>query len=269
MLRSSKIIIKAIVPLGLMAIIASGLMFYATAGLDRLAQDTRRIVDVDAVRLEQMLRIRSHLNEMAIQSRTIILQSDEQKRATAKARWDTALKGSFEGLDALTDLADSPERKAHNLALKNLLQEYSATQDRANALGLKNDKESATKILLIDADDVRNRIREALAENVQRLKGELQHQRDAAGQAVTRTERLLIGASVAGLLGAIALSMLIVIVGITRPLASLVGVLRRMAQGELDAAIPRPRAATRSARSARRWKASRPWSPRRLSNRPR
>ncbi len=238
MLRSSKIIIKAIVPLGLMAIIASGLMFYATAGLDRLAQDTRRIVDVDAVRLEQMLRIRSHLNEMAIQSRTIILQNDEQKRATAKARWNTALQGSIEGLDALTAMADSPERNAYNLALKSLLQEYSATQDRANALGLKNDKEAAAKILLTDSDDVRDRIREALAANVQRLKGELQHQRDAAGQAVTRTEQLLIGASVAGLLGAIALSMLIVVVGITRPLASLVGVLRRMAQGEIDAAIP-------------------------------
>ncbi len=72
MLRSSKIIIKAIVPLALMAIIAAGLMAYAMMNLDALAKQTRTIVDVQAVRLERILSLRSHINELAIQSRAIL-----------------------------------------------------------------------------------------------------------------------------------------------------------------------------------------------------
>ena len=51
------------------------------------------------------------------------------------------------------------------------------------------------------------------------------------------TMMVLIGAAAAALLGTVALSALIVVFGITRPLGSLVGVLHRMAQGEIDAEI--------------------------------
>ncbi len=237
MLRSSKIIIKAIVPLALMAVIAAGLLVYAMTSLDALATRTRVIVDVDAARLELMLRIRSHINETAIQARNMILQTDATEMAASKARWDAAWKSTFDVLDTLRTMADSPERDAHNLLLKGLLQEFLAAQDRANVLALKNENAAAIRALLIDGDSQRTRIRESLSENVDRLRGELQRSRDDAAQAVSWARRLLIGASLAGLLGAIALSVLIVVFGITRPLGSLVGVLQRMARGEIDAEI--------------------------------
>ncbi len=84
MLRSSKIIIKAIVPLALMAIIAAGLVVYAITCLDALAKQTRMIVDLQAVRLERILSLRSHVNELAIQSRNLILETREAEMAATR-----------------------------------------------------------------------------------------------------------------------------------------------------------------------------------------
>ncbi|MGE8131646.1 methyl-accepting chemotaxis protein [Methylobacterium sp. NPDC080182] len=237
MLRNSPILLKAAVPLLIMAAVAAGLISYAISGLHQLADQTRIIVDMDAVRLEKMLRIRSHINETAIQARNIIIQTSEKDLTSSKARWDAAWKAAFDEIDSLGAMADSPQRNAHNLAIKGLLQEFLGLQDRASALGLKNEKEAAIRLLLVDSDDLRTKIRSTLSENVDRLTGELRQARDNSLQAVSQSERLLIGASVAGLLGAMALSVLIVIFGIARPLGSLVGVLQRMARGEIDAEI--------------------------------
>ncbi len=134
-------------------------------------------------------------------------------------------------------MADTPERKAANQTLKAILEEFYAAQDRATALGLKNDNDGATKALLIDAAASRKKMREFVQARVDVLNAELRQARDDAEQAVTKARGVLIGASLAGLVGAVLLSALIVIFGITRPLGSLVGVLQRMARGEVDAEI--------------------------------
>ncbi|MBN4093486.1 methyl-accepting chemotaxis protein [Methylobacterium fujisawaense] len=237
MLRSSKIIIKAIVPLALMAFIAAGLMVYAITCLDALAKQTRTIVDLQAVRLERILSLRSHVNELAIQSRNLILETREAEMAAYKARYDATLKATKEATETLISLADTPERKAANQTLKTILEEFYAAQDRATALGLKNDNDGATKALLIDAAASRKKMREFVQERVDVLNAELRQARDDAEQAVSTARIVLIGASAAGLVGAALLSALIVIFGITRPLGSLVGVLQRMAHGEVDAEI--------------------------------
>ncbi|MGU3480140.1 methyl-accepting chemotaxis protein [Methylobacterium sp. D48H] len=237
MLRNSKIVFKAIMPLIIMAIVAAGLVFYAVSGLNGLAAQTRHIVDLQVVRLEQMLRIRSHVNEMAIQSRNLIIETDEKEMAASKARFDTALKGTQDANDVLMNLADTAERKDINLKLKGLLQEFSSSQDRAHTLSLNNEKEAAAKALRTDAAAARTKLREFLGNRVELLKVELRQARDAAEQAAMTTEWILIAAATTGLFGAIALSVLIVMFGITRPLASLVNVLQRMARGEIDAEI--------------------------------
>ncbi len=237
MLRSSKIIIKAIVPLALMAIIAAGLMAYAMMNLDALAKQTRTIVDVQAVRLERILSLRSHINELAIQSRNLVLETRSEEMAGYKARYDAAMKATKEATETLIALADTPERKSTNLTLKGILEEFYAAQDRATALGLKNDNDGATKALLIDASAPRKKMREFVQARVDVLNAELRQARDDAEQAVTKAQWVLIGASLAGLVGAVLLSAVIVIFGITRPLGSLVGVLQRMARGEVDAEI--------------------------------
>ncbi len=237
MLRSSKIVVKAFVPLIVMAIMASGLMFYATASLDALAKQTRKVVDVQAVRLEQMLRVESNSTEAATMARNIILETREKEMGAFKDRYDAAVKASLDAIATLHTLSDIPQRKAFNQMLQSTLMEFYATNDKVVALALKNDNQTATTVLFTEGRAARAKLRGLLKERIDLLNVELRQARDDAEQAVVNAERMLIGASVAGLLVVSALAALIVIFGITRPLGNLVGVLQRMARGEIDADI--------------------------------
>ncbi|MGU3421774.1 methyl-accepting chemotaxis protein [Methylobacterium sp. D54C] len=237
MLRNSKILAKAAVPLLIMAAVAAGLVFYAISGLNQLAGQTREIVDLQAVRLERILSIQVNTNDAAVLARNLILETREQEMAGYKTRYDATVKASLDAVNTLIAMADTPDRKATNQTLQGILKEFYAALDKANALGLKNDNEAAAKVLLIEASPTRTKMREFVQGRVERLNAELRRARDDAEQAVTAAKTMLIAASVAGLIGAMALSALIVIFGITRPLGSLVGVLQRMARGEVDAEI--------------------------------
>lgn len=74
------------------------------------------------------------------------------------------MKATKEATETLISLADTPERKAANQTLKTILEKFYAAQDRAIALGLKNDNDGATKALLIDAAASRNKMREFVQE---------------------------------------------------------------------------------------------------------
>ncbi|WP_041372443.1 methyl-accepting chemotaxis protein [Methylobacterium radiotolerans] len=237
MLRSSKILVKATIPLLIMAVVAAGLVSYAISGLNQLAGQTREIVDLQAVRLERILAVQVNTNDAAVLARNLILETRDEEMAGYKARYDAAVKTSLDAVNTLIEMADTPDRKATNQTLQGILKDFYAALDKSNALGLKNNNDAAAKVLLTEASSARTKMRDFVQRRVERLNAELRQARDDAEQSVTTAKTVLIGASVAGLIGAIALSALIVIFGITRPLGSLVGVLQRMARGEVDAEI--------------------------------
>ncbi|SEO88790.1 Methyl-accepting chemotaxis protein [Methylobacterium sp. ap11] len=237
MLRNTKIVLKSVVPLLLMAAVSCGLVVYAVGSLDGLAKQMRSIVDQQTVRLERILSIRINTNEVAIAARNLILETREREMAGYKVRYDAAVKASLDAANTLIAMADTPQRQAANQTLQRLLQTFFAATDKAAALGLKNDNEAAVKALLVDAGAARETMRTFVEERVDRLNAELRQARDEAEQSVSKAVWMLTAAAAAGLIGAVALSVLIVVFGVTRPLAGLVGVLQRMARGEIDAEI--------------------------------
>ena len=237
MLRNTKIMLKSVVPLLLMAAVSCGLVVYAVGSLDGLAKQMRGIVDQQTVRLERILSIRINTNEVAIAARNLILETRERELAGYKVRYDAAVKASLDAANTLIAMADTPQRQAANQTLQSLLRTFFAATDKAAALGLKNDNEAAVKALLVDASAARETMRTFVEERVDRLNAELRQARDEAEQSVSKAVWMLTVAAAAGLIGAVALSVLIVVFGVTRPLAGLVGVLQRMARGEIDAEI--------------------------------
>ncbi|SEP39711.1 Methyl-accepting chemotaxis protein [Methylobacterium sp. UNC300MFChir4.1] len=237
MLRSTKVLFKSIAPILLMAAVAAALIVYATANLDALARQTREIVDLQAVRLEKILGVRVSVNEAAVQARNIIIETRQDEMAKYRERYNDAVKATLDDVNTLIALADSPDRKATNQSLKGLLENFFAALDKSNALGLSNDNDAAIRVLLTDGGVARGKVRDFVQGRIDRLTAELRQARDNAEQAAATTMVVLIAAAAVGLLGTVALSALIVVFGITRPLASLVGVLQRMARGEVDAEI--------------------------------
>ncbi|MGE8131739.1 methyl-accepting chemotaxis protein [Methylobacterium sp. NPDC080182] len=236
-MSNTRIVIKATMPLLITAAVAATLVFYAFMGLNDLASQCRKIVDQQAVRLERIMSVRANVNEATVYASNMALDTHEKEMTDYKMRHDALVEAALDDVSALIKLADTPERKVTNEKLKSILQEFFAALDRANALDLQNDHKAASKVLLVDASVASTKLREFVEGRVQRLTSELRQARDDADQAVGTAKMVLIGASVAGLVGAVLLSALIVIFGITRPLGSLASVLQRMARGEIDAEI--------------------------------
>jgi methyl-accepting chemotaxis protein len=236
-LQNAKIIVKVASPLAILAVLAAGLAFYSYTTLRSLAQQTVSIVDGQAARLESILSIRINVNEASVQARNIIIETREQEMAGYRSRYDAATKAALDGADRLIALSDTPERKAAPLKLRASIGDLFAIMDRSNTLGLKNEADAAAKILLIEGSAARAKVREIIQPRLEILTAELRQARDDAERAVSAASAMLLAATVAGLLGAMALAAAIVAFGITRPMGQLVHVLQGMAKGDIEAEI--------------------------------
>ncbi|MGU3536423.1 methyl-accepting chemotaxis protein [Methylobacterium sp. A54F] len=235
--RNGRVLFKVAVPLLLMTLVTAGLVAYARNALNDLAFRSREIVDVQAARLENILNVRLGVTEATVQSRNIIIELREEQMAGYKARYDAAVTLTYASVDRLIGLADTAERRQANQKLREIIEAYYVLADRVVALGLKNEGDAASKLALIEGSAARAKVREAVQTRIDLLTQQFaQAKADAQAQADQATT-LLVGATVAGLLAALGLAGTIVVVGITRPLGGLVGVLQRMAQGEVDSEI--------------------------------
>ena len=237
LLSNAKVILKVALPLVILSILTAGLGLYSRATLGDLAAQTQQIVDVQATRLESVLNVRINVNEASIQARNILIETRETEMAQYKSRYDAAIKSAFENVDRLIAMSDTAERKAVNQTLRDTMTEFFAIMDRANLHGMKNDNETASKILLTEATVGLAKVRAITQPRIDRPTAELRQARDDAEQAVSRASTLLVATAAFGLLGALTLASLIVVFGLTRPMGSLVAVLQRMAKGDTEAEI--------------------------------
>ncbi|MER2267310.1 methyl-accepting chemotaxis protein [Methylobacterium oxalidis] len=234
---NAKFMTKIALPLLITVIVAAGLVVYAHSALQNLSDRTRQIVDVQAARLEKIMSVRINVTEAAVQARNMILETRDAEMVAFRKRYEAAIKETYAATDTLSNLATTPERRATIQRLRSAAEDFFAILERGNALALKNENEAATKILLNEGSVARGKVREAVQERIDTLTQELRTARDDAEAEARMGTVVLVAAAVIGLLAAVALAGGIVILGITRPLGSLVGVLQRMAQGEIDAEI--------------------------------
>ncbi|MET3414973.1 HAMP domain-containing methyl-accepting chemotaxis protein [Methylobacterium sp. 1030] len=237
-LRHSKIIVKISASILAVVLVSAALIAYSIIIIDTLEDRTKHIVDLQASRLEQILTVQVNVNEATIQNRNTIIETRQQEMAVYKAAYDAAVKRSYEAVDRLMALGGSAGHMTAFRRLRDDLHAFYATADRSTALGLKNENEEAAKIAMIEGQPLRFKLRDSIRSRVEALTSELRQARDEAERASASASQIMIGASIVGFMVAFGLAGAIVIFGVLRPLGSLVAVLRGMAQGEIDAAIP-------------------------------
>jgi methyl-accepting chemotaxis protein len=236
--RDSRLAVKAVVPLLLLAMVAAGLVIYARETIQDMAGLTRSITLVQAKRLEGIVNIKANVNDAGVEVRNMILETGEKEMRIAKGHFETFVTSTFASIDGLNAIADTPQRRELNEKLRGLLREFFDILGRSAESGLKNDNQAATQLLLVDAAPVRAKVRGLIEQRSADLEREFAKAGDEADAQAARAQTVLIASGVVGLAVAFALALLIVFTGITRPLAHLVSVLQRMARGEIDATIP-------------------------------
>ncbi|WP_419951344.1 methyl-accepting chemotaxis protein [Methylobacterium sp.] len=235
--RQASVMLKIAVPLALMGMMAVGLVFYSRMALNSVAEQTKTYADVLSVRQEVYLRAQFKPAEAALLSRNILLEKRPEKIVDYKERYEQAAKQTLEHIDRLILLADTPERRKIGQDVRQLAEGYFDILRRSTAFALENEIAKALQVVQQEGQPARTKLNGLIEQRTQRITEEMQAGKRALEAEVAETIQRLIATAALGLTVAAILAGLIVTFGITRPLASLVLVLQRMAKGDIDAEI--------------------------------
>jgi methyl-accepting chemotaxis protein len=235
--RNLRIIAKLAIPALILAVVAGCVVFIARANLTALEDNTRTIVDVQAMRAITALRLETAVDEAIIREKNIIIETDPAVMAEHLEHFKAAKERAQTAIDRLIALADTEKRRTTNQGIKTSLLDFFAVAERSIVLGLKNENEAAAKISSAEVRPARMKIVEAVTKRVESNVQDLEAAKLKAGETADAARLTLTASAAIGLLLAFGLLGAIVIQGITRPLARLVAVLQRMAQGEIDSEI--------------------------------
>jgi methyl-accepting chemotaxis protein len=188
--------------------------------------------------LNLVLRIRIDIGEMSLLARNLVIETQLAKMEEYKARFDRAKDHAEDLLRHLTALPSNDGQRRANELLQQKFATYLALLERGSLHALKNDNDVARDILLVDAVPLRTELGKLVRAQVDVLDAELQSVRDQAQREAEDAVNALIAAACLGLLSAVGIAALIVVLGVTGPLRALVGILERMARGDVDLAIP-------------------------------
>ena len=238
LIRNTRIFVKVLIPILLIAAVAGGLVAYARSSLAGLSAQTCRVVDVEARRLNLVLRIRIDIGEMSLLARNLVIETQLAKMEEYKARFDRAREHAEDLLRHLTALPSNDGQRRANEQLQQKFATYLALLERGSRHALKNDNDVARDLLLVDAVPLRAELGKLVRAQVDVLDAELQSVRDQTQREAEDAVNALIAAACLGLLSAVGIAALIVVLGVTGPLRALVGILERMARGDVDLAIP-------------------------------
>ncbi|MCJ2051879.1 methyl-accepting chemotaxis protein [Methylobacterium sp. J-070] len=236
-LIDAKILVKFAIPFAIVALVAGGLVVFARSNLVSLTSQTRRIVDVQAKRLELILGVQISVGEVSLQARNLALETRESQMAGYETRIKQAKATAFQQISELAALADAPEQHAAQDALRDTLTALGAVVDRVIVSANQGDPEAARDILLGEGNPLRAKLADVVEGQVELLRAELGQARDASERSADRTVLALAIAAVVGLGAALGIGVSIVVLGVIRPLVALVRTLDRMARGEIDAGI--------------------------------
>jgi methyl-accepting chemotaxis protein len=235
--RNLRLGTKIAIPAALLLATAVGIVFFARSAIDELEKNTQQIVDVAAVRAVTALQMALAMSNATISEKNIIIQTDAATMAAERQHFQRERTLAYEAIDRLIALADTPARHSANEAIKADMGAYFAAADRAIALGMKNDAEGARTISVDEGRPARAKVLEGVQMRTETNARELRASRDHAVAVAEQIKLTLTVIAASGLLVAFGILGGIVLFGINRPLASLVGVLQRMARGEVDAEI--------------------------------
>ncbi|WP_342154834.1 methyl-accepting chemotaxis protein [Methylorubrum sp. SB2] len=232
---------KLALPAALAALVALGIVVMARGHIATLAGVTRDVVDVRGARAIGALQVAAATDEAVIAEKNIIIETDEAVITAQHERFRASRRKAETAMDRLIELADSPERRAVLVGIREQLAAVFAAAERSVALGLKHRREEAAHVSYDEVRPARLKLNRAIEGRIEANLHDLGVARDAATDLAASAATSMTAVASVGLVLAFGLLGLIVVAGVTRPMGRLVAVLQRMAQGAIDADIAEAR----------------------------
>ncbi|MCJ2016093.1 methyl-accepting chemotaxis protein [Methylobacterium sp. E-065] len=192
-------------------------------------------------RLEMFGQVREQFVEAGLMNRNIIIGQPESEIPSFRDRYDQAVKAVADNVETLAAGSRRKEIQDIQRNIGRLARAYFDLLDRSNALALRDERDTAIQVGLVDSREIRTQFNKASQAYEAQATARLNEAKIASQHEAEQARTILIGAALAALLTALGLSVVIVVLGVTRPLHRLVAGLQRMAEGDVEAAIPEAR----------------------------
>ena len=228
---------KLLIPLALLVVTTGAILWTAQNGLSELRSATTVLMESDVARRTLLLTAVADLNDAAIQEKTIAGSEDNATASVIGERYGVKIAGALGAADQLIALSPTPERRATNQTFKDLLLEYKQVADKSIAFSLKKDKEGADRRATGEVITARKKAAAFADERGTALTEEMMNAQTnlvALGDSVLM--RLYTFAGV-GLGLSLSLLAAIVMCLVIRPLAAMVGAMKRLAMGDLTVEV--------------------------------
>jgi methyl-accepting chemotaxis protein len=236
--RHIAIIAKIAVPAAMVAVVAIGIVVYASLAVTQLSDTAAALVDTNAARVKFALVAESEFNSAAVSEKNVILSAADDKEA--KKNIDTYGKATTATLDAIgrfeaiTPAADQRELIEAFRAAVNKRREASAhvfelalAGKIAEAFAYSRDVAAKHRQVAMQA------VGKLIAANVEKM----QAARDESVAMARQTRTWLVVGATSGLVGGFGLLGWIALFQISRPLAQVTKEMTRLARGDIDIEI--------------------------------
>ena len=235
MLSNTKILTKILSVLGLIGVIVAGTVWYATSHMTAIDSAYSAFIDREARAVSEMRRVNRLLNAAMYRVMRTIAETEEGQMKAADDAFGPIPEMTRKVLTDIRGYVPAFTARIDGLIAKTDSPFENVTEVRRLARLNRNDE--ALVILHDKVDPILN----PLADEVTLMADEMQAAAlkgsDGLTDETNATRATVFTLAGGGLLLSIAAAFLISVAGITRPLADLVHVLQRMAQGDFAAEI--------------------------------
>jgi methyl-accepting chemotaxis protein len=232
-----KLLYKLLIPTAILAVVMVAVVWQGVGGVDQVGTSLGHIVTVGAPRQATALRIALDVSDAATAEKNAILASSPGEAQKYRDGFNASVGKAFDQADALIALADTPEGRAADEALKQKIAAYAAA-GRANLeFSVHGDKATAARGSTTVLRALRKPITDQVTAEVAADSAALQQEAREAMRVEHRTVRDLVIVSAVGLSAALALLISIILFLVVRPLAGATRAIDALAAGDLSAAI--------------------------------
>ncbi|MBB6253992.1 methyl-accepting chemotaxis protein [Nitrospirillum iridis] len=230
-----KLIVKLAIPLCLIAAVAVVIVIMARNGLNELNDATNHVIEVDARRQALALETQGLLNGATVDAKNMILvESDFSKFEKTYREKIAKAQGN---VDTLISLADTPERRAINQNLKQVLEAYIAANEPSVEAARRNDDATAAKISMGTARDARVAMMDALQKRVEANGAAMDKAKVDTDVITDNVSHTLMVLAVVSLTASFGLMAAIVIFLTVRPINRITTAMTAIADGKLETEV--------------------------------
>ncbi|TWB35907.1 methyl-accepting chemotaxis protein [Nitrospirillum pindoramense] len=230
-----KLIVKLAIPLALIAAVAASIVVMASRGLTQMNGAINHVIEFDAARQVLALETQSLLNSATLDAKNMILVEGEFGKFEKTYREKIAKAQA--NIDKLVSLADTPERRAINQNLKQLLDAYIAANEPSIEAARRNDDAVSSKISMGAARDARMGLMDALQKRVDANQAAMEKAKADTNALTGTVSASLILLAAGGLAISFGLMAAIILFLTVRPIGQVTGAMSAIAGGRLETEV--------------------------------